>query len=57
VSVDAENRLVVAATAKTAETAIGDGRSQIEGTIRERPLAAVALAVVAGFLLATLLRR
>jgi ElaB/YqjD/DUF883 family membrane-anchored ribosome-binding protein len=46
-----------AAKAKTAETAVGEGRRQIEGTIRERPLAAVTLAAVAGFLLATLLRR
>ena len=43
--------------AKAAETAMGEGRKQLEGTIREKPLTAVSLAAVAGFLLATLLRR
>jgi len=45
------------AKAKAAETAMGEGRKQLEGTIREKPLTAVSLAAVAGFLLATLLRR
>jgi ElaB/YqjD/DUF883 family membrane-anchored ribosome-binding protein len=45
------------AQAKTAETALGEARKQLEGTIREKPLIAVSLAAVAGFLLATLVRR
>ncbi len=47
----------LAGKAQAAGSAVGEGRKQLEGTIREKPLTAVSLAAVAGFLLATLLRR
>ena len=47
----------LAGKAEAAQTAAGEGRKQLEDTIREKPLIAVALAAVAGFLIASLLRR
>ena len=46
-----------AGAAHAAATAAGQGRSQLEGAIRDKPLMAVSLAAAAGFLLATLVRR
>jgi len=37
--------------------AMADGRAQLEGAIRDKPLAAVAIAAFAGFVLAALVRR
>jgi ElaB/YqjD/DUF883 family membrane-anchored ribosome-binding protein len=36
---------------------MADGRAQLEGAIRDKPLAAVAIAAFAGFVLAALVRR
>ncbi len=47
----------LAGKAEAAKAAVGDGRKQLEGSIREQPLMAVAIAALAGFLLATLVRR
>ena len=47
----------LAGKAEIAKSAAGEGRKQLEGTIREQPLVAVSLAALAGFLLASLLRR
>jgi ElaB/YqjD/DUF883 family membrane-anchored ribosome-binding protein len=47
----------LASKAEAAQTAAGEGRKQLEDTIREKPPIAVALAAVAGFLIASLLRR
>ena len=46
-----------AGAAHAAAAAAGQGRSQLEGAIRDKPLMAVSLAAAAGFLLATLMRR
>lgn len=40
-----------------ASDAASEGRSALEGVIREKPLLAVSLAAAAGFLLAALVRR
>ena len=37
--------------------AMADGRAQLESAIRDKPLAAVAIAALAGFVLAALVRR
>ena len=42
---------------QAAKAAAAEGRGELEAAIRAKPLAAVALAAVAGFLLATLVRR
>jgi hypothetical protein len=47
----------VSGKAKAAAAAAGEGRQQLEGAIRDKPLVAVSLAVLAGFLLAKLVRR
>lgn len=47
----------LAGKAQAAGTAVDEGRKQLEATIREKPLTAVSLAAVAGFLFAALLRR
>lgn len=46
-----------AGAAHAAAAAAGQGRSQLEGAIRDKPLVAVSLAAAVGFLLATLVRR
>lgn len=46
-----------AGAAHTAAAAAEQGRSQLEGAIRDKPLMAVSLAAAAGFLLAMLVRR
>jgi ElaB/YqjD/DUF883 family membrane-anchored ribosome-binding protein len=40
-----------------AAKAIAEGRVQLEAAIRDRPLAAIAIAALAGFVLAALVRR
>jgi ElaB/YqjD/DUF883 family membrane-anchored ribosome-binding protein len=37
--------------------AMADGRAQLESAIRDKPLAAIAIAALAGFVLAALVRR
>jgi ElaB/YqjD/DUF883 family membrane-anchored ribosome-binding protein len=56
---DAARRIAeeLAERAEAAAAAAGKGRGQLEQAIRDQPLAAVALAAVAGFLLAVLVRR
>jgi ElaB/YqjD/DUF883 family membrane-anchored ribosome-binding protein len=56
---DAARRIAeeLAERAEATAAAAGKGRGQLEQAIREQPLAAVALAAVAGFLLAVLVRR
>lgn len=44
-------------TAHAAAAAAGQGRNRLKGAIRDKPWVAVSLAVAAGFLLATLVRR
>ncbi len=46
-----------AGTAHAAAAAAGQGRSQVEGAVRDNPWIAISLAAAAGFLLATLVRR
>lgn len=43
--------------AQSAKAAAGEGRDQLEKAIRDKPLVAVSIAAVAGFLLAALVRR
>jgi ElaB/YqjD/DUF883 family membrane-anchored ribosome-binding protein len=47
----------LAAKAQAAGTAMDEGRKQLEVAIREKPLTAVSVAALAGFVLAALLRR
>ncbi len=47
----------LATKAQAAKTAADQGRGELEAAIRAKPLAAVSLAALAGFLLATLVRR
>ena len=47
----------LADTADAAATAAGQGRLHVEGAIRDKPWVAVSIAALAGFLLATLVRR
>ena len=56
---DAARRIAdeLADKADTVAAAAGKGRGQLEQAIRDQPLAAVALAAAAGFLLAVLVRR
>ncbi len=50
--------MVDALAGKTdAAKAMAEGRVQLEAAIRDKPLAAVAIAAVAGFVLAALVRR
>jgi len=44
-------------TAQAATAAASEGRHQLEGAIRDKPWVAVSIAALAGFLLATLVRR
>ena len=43
--------------AEDAKALAAEGRAQLEGAIRDKPLVAVGLAALAGFLLAALVRR
>lgn len=43
--------------AEDAKALAGEGRAQLESAIRDKPLVAVGLAALAGFLLAALVRR
>jgi ElaB/YqjD/DUF883 family membrane-anchored ribosome-binding protein len=47
----------LAGKADAAKAAAGEGRAELESAIRDKPLVAVSLAALAGFLLATLIRR
>jgi ElaB/YqjD/DUF883 family membrane-anchored ribosome-binding protein len=47
----------LAGKADAAKAMAGEGRAQLEGAIRDKPLAAVAIAALAGFVLAALVRR
>jgi hypothetical protein len=47
----------LAAAAQVAGEAASEGRNRLEATIRKQPLIAVALAAIAGVLLASLARR
>ena len=47
----------LAGKAYAAKAAAGEGRAQLESAIREKPLLAISIAAVAGFLLAALVRR
>lgn len=47
----------LAGKADAAKAMAGEGRAQLETAIRDKPLLAVSLAAVAGFLLAVLVRR
>jgi ElaB/YqjD/DUF883 family membrane-anchored ribosome-binding protein len=50
--------MVDALAGKTdAAKAMAEGRVQLEAAIRDKPLAAVAIAALAGFVLAALVRR
>jgi ElaB/YqjD/DUF883 family membrane-anchored ribosome-binding protein len=53
----AEAMKAAAETARRLADSVGKGQAQLESAIREKPLAAVALAGAAGFLLALLVRR
>jgi ElaB/YqjD/DUF883 family membrane-anchored ribosome-binding protein len=53
----AEAMKAAAETARRLAESVGKGQAQLESAIREKPLAAVALAGAAGFLLALLVRR
>jgi ElaB/YqjD/DUF883 family membrane-anchored ribosome-binding protein len=47
----------LAGRADAAKAMASEGRAQLEGAIRDKPLAAVAIAALAGFVLAALVRR
>ena len=47
----------LAGRADAAKAMASEGRAQLEGAIRDKPLAAVATAALAGFVLAALIRR
>jgi ElaB/YqjD/DUF883 family membrane-anchored ribosome-binding protein len=47
----------LAGKADAAKAMAGEGRAQLEAAIRDKPLAAVAIAALAGFVLAVLVRR
>lgn len=47
----------LAGKANAAKAAAGQRRGQLEGVIRDRPWLAVSVAAIAGFLLASLVRR
>ena len=47
----------LAGDAQAARAAMDEGRKQLEAAIRDKPLHAISLAALAGFLLAALLRR
>ena len=53
----AEAMKAAAETSRRLAENVGKGQAQLESAIREKPLAAVALAGAAGFLLALLVRR
>ena len=47
----------LAGTAQSATAAATEGRNRLEGAIRDKPWTAVSVAAMAGFLLASLVRR
>lgn len=47
----------LAGTAQSATAAATEGRTRLEGAIRDKPWVAVSVAAMAGFLLASLVRR